>query len=64
MAETQKEQYSVLTWVWHVAKLYDEGEEDAIQQFRDHIGKTLRNIAKSGAIDFDKLLSELKRGLY
>jgi len=64
MAEIQKEQYSVLTWVWHIAKLYDEEEADAIQKFRDHIRTTLGNIAKSGAIDFDKLLLELKRGLY
>ena len=61
--ETQKEQYAVLQWVWHLAKKYDD-EEDAIQQFRDHIGTILGNIAKSGAIDFDKLLSELKRGLW
>jgi len=63
MAERNIDQHSVLTWVWHVAKKYED-EEEGIPKFREHIRTIMGNIAKSGAIDFDKLLSELKRGLY
>ena len=50
-------QFEVLEWIWHLAKEYDCSEE-----FRAHIKTIMANIAAGGAIDFSKLLQDLKEG--
>lgn len=56
-------QYDVLQWAWALAKEYDTCVHcREMEQFREHISKTLTNIAENGEIDFRQLLKDLRAG--
>jgi len=58
MTENRNEsivQHEVLEYVWHSAKTFNTREV-----FRKNIRQLLNNIADNGAINFEKLLQDLK----